>query len=147
MQTDKPECTDKTTHPQIYDTIPLYHSEVMLSQYLVFNLFRIFRPVRKKYNVSINEIVILSGMLLYNKFIGSSFSYSGVLRYIKYFNDRKMRWYIESLQNKGYIVLSDILNGNKRYKLTIEGIECMNYLNECYRISLDKFIKDNGIVV
>ena len=56
-------------------------------------------------------------MLLYDKYVGSSFSYSAILRFVGYFNDKKMRYYFGSLQEKGCIRLSDILNGVKRLDL------------------------------
>ena len=67
-------------------------------------------------------------MMLYNKYVGSSFSYSGILRYVGYFNDKKMRYYFGSLEEKGYIVLSDILNGAKRYRLAEKGIEAISHM-------------------
>ena len=110
-------------------------------------LFRILRPIRKKFILTINEIVILNGMMLYNKYIGSSFSYSGILRYVGYFNDKKMRYYFGSLQEKGCTVLSDILKGTKRYRLTEKGIEALSHLQVSYDMALYKFTQDNNIEI
>jgi len=131
----------------VADTLSLYNTTGSLSQYLIYNLFRILRPIRKKFNLTINEIVILNGMMLYNKYIGSSFSYSGILRYVDYFNDKKMRYYFGSLQDKGYIVLSDILKRAKRYRLTQKGIEAVSYMEECYDKSLYDFLNSYSISV
>jgi predicted transcriptional regulator len=86
-------------------------------------------------------------MMLYNKYVGSSFSYSAILRFVGYFNDKKMRYYFGSLQEKGCIVLSDILNGAKRYRLTAKGIEAVNHIQESYDKALYKFTQDNNIIL
>jgi len=135
------------TTSQTYNTLELYNTDGSLSQYIVYNLFRILRPIRKKYNLTINEIIILNGMMLYNKYIGSSFSYSAILRFVGYFNDKKMRYYFGSLQEKNCIVLSDILNGAKRYKLTVKGYDAVSYMQETYDLSLYKFLNDYNIVI
>lgn len=144
---NKQESIHKTNTVQNYNTIDLLHTSVTLSQYIIYNLFRVLRPIRHKYGLTINEIIILNGMMIYNKFTGSSFSYTAIMRYVGYFNDKKIRYYIQSLQDKGYIVLSDILNGNNRYKLTDNGIDAISNIEECYQKSLNKFINDNGISV
>ena len=129
------------------NALELYNTTGSLSQYIVYNLFRILRPIRKKFDLTINEIVILNGMMLYNKYVGSSFSYSSILRYVGYFNDKKMRYYFGSLQEKGCIVLSDILNGAKRYRLTEKGIEAVNQMKESYDVALYEFLNENNITI
>jgi hypothetical protein len=126
-------------------TLELYNTTGSLSQYLVYNLFRILRPICKKFNLTINEIVILNGMMLYNKYVGSSFSYSAILRFVGYFNDKKMRYYFGSLQEKNCNMLSDILNGAKRYRLTEKGIEALSHMEESYDKSLYDFLNNYNI--
>jgi hypothetical protein len=135
-----------TTLP-VADTLELYNTAGSLTQYIVYNLFRILRPIRKKFNLTINEIVILNGMMLYNKYIGSSFSYSAILRFIDYFNDMKMRYYFGSLQEKGCIVLSDILNGAKRFRLTVKGYDAISCMKDSYDTSLYVFLNDTNITI
>jgi predicted transcriptional regulator len=86
-------------------------------------------------------------MMLYNKYIGSSFSYSAILRFVGYFNDKKMRYYFGSLQEKGCIMLSDILNGAKRYRLTEKGIEALSHMETSYDKSLYVFLNNYNISV
>jgi predicted transcriptional regulator len=133
------------TASQPYNALQLYNTTGVLSQYIVYNLFRILRPIRKKFNLTINEIVILNGMMLYHKYEGSSFSYSAILRYVGYFNDKKMRYYFGSLQEKNCIMLSDILNGAKRYRLTEKGIEAVRNMEESYDKSLYEFLNSYSI--
>ncbi len=138
---------DVETTSQPYNTLELYNTPGSLSQYIVFNLFRILRPIRKKFKLTINEIVILNGMMLYNKYVGSSFSYSGIIRFVGYYNDKKTRYYIGSLQEKGCIRLSDILNGAKRYRLTEKGIEAIYHMEESYDKSLYVFLNNYNISI
>ena len=135
------------TSPTITDTLQLYNTSGSLSQYIIYNLFRIRRPIRKKFNLTINEIIILNGMMLYNKYVGSSFSYSAILRYVGYFNDKKMQYYFGSLQEKGCIKLSDILNGAKRYRLTEKGIKAIDHMEESYDKALYRFLNENNITL
>jgi len=142
----QPDTALETT-AQPYNTLELYNTTGSLSQYIVYNLFRILRPICKKFNLTINEIVILNGMMLYNKYVGSSFSYSAILRFVGYFNDKKMRYYFGSLQEKGCITLSDILNGAKRYRLTEKGIEAISHMEESYDKSLYVFLNSYNISI
>ena len=135
------------TTSQPYNTLELYNTTGSLSQYIVYNLFRILRPIRKKFNLTINEIVILNGMMLYNKYVGSSFSYSAIIKYVGYFNDKKMRYYFGSLQEKGCIAMSDILNGAKRYRLTEKGIEAIGYMENSYDRELYVFLNSYNISI
>jgi hypothetical protein len=135
------------TASQPYNTLELYNTTGSLSQYIVYNLFRILCPIRKKFNLTINEIIILNGMMLYNKYVGSSFSYSAILRFVGYFNDKKMRYYFGSLQEKNCIVLSDILNGAKRYKLTMKGYDAIRYMEESYDKALYVFLNSYNISI
>jgi hypothetical protein len=86
-------------------------------------------------------------MMLYNKYIGSSFSYSAILRFVGYFNDKKMRYYFGSMQEKNCIVLSDILNGAKRYRLTGKGIDAVRSMEDSYDKSLYMFLNSCNISV
>jgi hypothetical protein len=145
IMTNKQQNMDVETTSQPYNTLELYNTTGSLSQYIVYNLFRILRPIRKKFKLTINEIVILNGMMLYNKYVGSSFSYSAILRFVGYFNDKKMRYYFGSLQEKGCIRLSDILNGAKRYRLTAKGIEAISNIENSYDKSLYEFLNSYSI--
>ena len=144
---NKQQDSAKETASQPFNALELYNTTGSLSQYIVYNLFRILRPIRKKFNLTINEIIILNGMMLYNKYLGSSFSYSAILRFVGYFNDKKMRYYFGSLKEKNCIVLSDILNGAKRYKLTEKGIEAISHMEESYDKALYVFLNSYGISV
>lgn len=137
----------KTNPANTTNLLHLYNTQPTLGQYLIYNLFRILRPLRLKYNLTINELVLLTGIITYTRFNSTTFSISAIRKYIGYFSGNKMNYYIKSLQNKECIVLCDIYNGYNRYKLTDKGIEVINSIDSCYQKALNKFCVDNGISV
>ena len=145
MNKQKDSAIETTGQP--YNTLELNNTKGSLSQYIVYNLFRILRHIRKKFRLTINEIIFLNGRMLYNKDIGSSFSYSAILRFVGYFNDKKMRYYFGSLKEKDCIVLSDVLNGAKRYRLTEKGIEAVKSMDISYDMALYRFLNENNITL
>jgi hypothetical protein len=58
-----------------------------------------------------------------------------------------MKYYFGSLQEKGCIILSDIINGAKRYRLSEKSIEAVSHMQESYEMALYKFTQDNNIVL
>lgn len=136
-----------TNPPQTVNTLSLLHTSGNESQYLIYSLFRILRPLRKRSKLTINELIILNAIVLYNKYVGTSFSYSAIMRYVGYFNDNKMRYYFKSLEAKGCIVISDIVNNSKRYKITSKTIDILDDLEESYNNVLKKFCIDNNIIL
>lgn len=142
---NKHEQTIITNTPVIYNTISLLHTDVNETQYILFNMFRILRSARHKFNLTINELIILSGIVIYCKCIGTSFSYSAIVKHVKYFNDSKMRYYIRSLAGKGYIIQSDINGSLIRYKPTIDAINVMNEIQENYIKEFNRFVSLYGI--
>ena len=58
-----------------------------------------------------------------------------------------MRYYFGSLQEKGCIRISDILNGAKRYRLTEKGIEAIGHMEACYDKSLYEFLNNYNISI
>jgi hypothetical protein len=54
---DKQQDAEVKTATQAANTLELYNTSGSLSQYIVYNLFRILLPIRKKLNSTINEIL------------------------------------------------------------------------------------------
>ena len=87
---------------------------------------------------------MISGVL-YHKHIGSIYSVSGLRRFLGYFNDKKFGYYHNRLLDQGYIIQSDFLNGNPRYRLTDKAIEVVNRIDQCYNDTLNRFISDYSL--
>jgi hypothetical protein len=142
---DKQETGNIMTPVNILNTGLLYDSSVTLAQYNIFNLFRILRPIRIRYKLSVNDILILVAGVLYHKHIGSIYSISALRRFLGYFNDKKFGYYHNRLIESGYIIQSDFINGSPRYRLTDKSIEVVSRIDECYNRSLLKFINDYSL--
>ena len=123
----------------------LYQTDPSISQYLLYNCFRILRPLRWKYKLTINELIILNGMYIYNKLVSSDFSRNNIKTFVGYFNSNKIKYYVGSLIDKDCIYRSGVLNGYDRFKITPKGIEVVSDIDNCYDLALKKFLLDNNI--
>ena len=106
-----------------------YNINATSIHYILHNLFRGLKPVRRKYKLTINETIVLNGIYLYCKHISTCMSQNACLKFIGYYNLGKIKYYISSLQNKGMIQVAEIIHKHKRYKLTPLGISVMNEIN------------------
>jgi hypothetical protein len=97
--------------------------------YILHNLFRGLKPIRRKYKLSINEIIFLNGIYLYCKHVSTCMSQDACLKFISYYNLSKVKYYIGSLLNKKMIHLAEVIKGYNRYKLTPFGLTVMNEIN------------------
>lgn len=127
------------------DILSLRGTPPSLSQYLIYNLYRILRPMRKEFDLTINEILYLNGILIYNKCVASSFTKSGIMRYNGYWNNNKSDYYLKTLQEKGCISIADKIKEQIRYKITQKGIDIISHIDQCYSEALIKFCEKNNI--
>lgn len=97
---------------------------------MIHNLFRGLKPVRRKYRLSINEIIVLNGIYLYCKHVNTCMSQDACLRFIGYYNLNKIKYYIGSLRGKGMIEVAEVINGYNRYKISILGLSVINDISE-----------------
>ena len=126
--TDKQLNVSVETSVQTSDILD-YNINATSIHYILHNLFRGLKPVRRKYKLTINETIFLNGMYLYCKHISTCMSQNACLKFIAYYNLPKIKYYIGSLHNKGMIHVAEIIHKNKRYKLTPLGLSVMNEIN------------------
>ena len=107
-----------------------YNINATSIHYILHNLFRGLKPVRRKYSLTINETIFLNGIYLYCKHVSTCISQDACLKFIGYYNLPKIKYYIGSLQTKEMIQVAEIINGYNRYKLTPLGITVMDDVNE-----------------
>jgi hypothetical protein len=144
--TDKQTLESEET-PIPTSTILEYNIDTTSIHYILHNLFRGLKPVRRKYKLTINEIIFLNGIYLYCRHINTCISQDACMKFIGYYNLHKIKYYIGSLHAKGMIQVAEIVNGYNRYKLTPlcrtvmddinDGFErCLYYWLNKYSISL-----------
>jgi hypothetical protein len=122
-----------------------YNINATYIHYILHNLFRALKPVRRKYNLTINEIIFLNGTYLYCKHVSTCVSQDACLRFIGYYNLQKIKYYIGSLQDKGMIHVAEIIHKHNRYKLTQAGIEVMNELDGEFHVCLYDWCNKYGV--
>jgi hypothetical protein len=121
-----------------------YNTNAPNIHYTLHNLFRGLKSIRRKYKLTINEIMFLNGMYLYCKHISTCMSQDACLKFIGYYNLNKIKYYLGSLQSKGMIEIAEVIHSYNRYRLTVIGISAVNDINESFdRCLYDWFNKYN----
>jgi len=115
---NKQEQIDVKTTSQPSNILDLYNIPANNIHYTQHNLFRGLKSIRRKYRLTINEIIFLNGMYLYCKHISTCMSQDACLKLIGYYNLGKVKYYLGSLQNKNMIQLAEVIKGYNRYRLT-----------------------------
>lgn len=122
-----------------------YNHSLLPIHYILYNLFRILRPIRLKHKLSINELIYLTGIYCYTRHQGTSFSFNSIHTYISYFTRPKSLYYVKSLKDKGYLYVCDIVKGKDHYKITQAGLSLCGEYEESYLRAINKFYNDNNI--
>lgn len=106
--------------------------------------FRLLKPARNRYKLTINMIMVLNACYLYQKHIGTAFTVTALQEFFKYYDYPKMVILFGILVNKGFIYPSDFARF-QLYKLTESGVKVVEGLNDGYAESLQKFCKEYNI--
>ena len=137
--------TKKTIIDQDSDILKQCDISVSTMHYILHNLFRGLKPIRNKYKLSINEIIFLNGMYLYCKHMSLTVSRNACLKFIGYYNLRKIKYYLESLMSKGMIQMAQKIKGYNHYKITPLGFEVMNNINGSFNSCLYEWFQRYNI--
>ena len=92
------------------------------SQLLYHNVFRQLRNARKKYTLSSNELLVLNAIRLYTLLINTEFMLGPIIKFVGYYNDKRMKYYLNSLLSKNLIYIHRTVGVRIYYRLSIEGI-------------------------
>ncbi len=123
-----------------------YNISATTIHYILHNLFRGLKPLRRKYKLTINEIIFLNGIYLYCKHESTCISQDACLKFICYYNLGKVKYYIGSLLGKGMMIqLAEIIKGYKRYKLTPVGLSVINEINGNFDVCLYEWFNKYNI--
>lgn len=107
--------------------------------------YKVCRPVKFKYHVSVNVLLLLSGTYLLHKVTNKPFTKKQLLKFLTYYNSNKIKYYIGVLVNKGFVELNSISKNIEYYSITQAGISVINDLNDSYQIELSKFCQKYNI--
>jgi hypothetical protein len=118
----------------------------MLSFYNHVIWFKVCRPLRYKYHLSVNCLLILSGCYVYNTVIGL-FTLTNIVKFLGFFSSNRTRMYLTVLVSNGFIVVSGSSYNKPAYKLSKIGLTVIQELNSSYEIELSKFCNTYNIVL
>jgi hypothetical protein len=116
-----------------------------LYSYHIF--FKVCKPLRGKYKLSVNCLLCLSGAFLYGSVLNRSFTRYSLLKFISYYDNVRIGKYMTVLISKGYIEESVINKGHQTYCVSDKGKQVIKELNESYDKELILFCSKYSIVL
>lgn len=117
----------------------------MLVHYVFHIWFKIARPLKRKYRLSTNTLLVLNAAYIYNRDIGKTFARTQLLKFASYYNNHKTGCYITVLMSHGFIDVTGKYKQHDLYSISPLGIQVIEELNNSYNIELDKFVLLYGI--
>lgn len=136
---------NKMTSTNQVNTLALLNTSADYVHLILHNAFRLLKPVRRKYRLSVNALLILNAVYLYHKYKGSVISANGIYKTIRYYNRDKIKYYIGILKDKGIIMQAEHNAGADYYKITELGLTVMREFCEGYSAIMAKFLIDQKI--
>ncbi len=133
------------TDVQNINTIDLLNTRCDAIYIIFHSIFRLLKPVRRKYHLSVNSLIVLNSCFLYHKYKGSLFTVNAIFMYLGYYDKNRLKWYFQYLIDHKCIMLSDVIKTIQYYKITEIGLKVMNDFNESYQSVLYKWLEDKNI--
>lgn len=81
-------------------------NKVLMSEYPLYTLqllFNILKPVRLKYKLSINVLIVLNSCYLYSKLYNEEFYITQIREFLRYYDANFIRRYFKALEFRGCI--------------------------------------------
>ena len=142
---DKQDRANKMNQHNSFDTLTLLHTHADGLHLIYHNAFRLMRPTRRKYKIKCNELLLLNGIYLFNKYSNAVFARYHIQKYTGYFNQGKFNYYFDILLKGLYIEEFSIIRGIQYYRITLAGLDVINYFNSTYQEQLSKWLQDHKI--
>ncbi len=138
---------NKMTPTNQVNTLALLNSECDAVHIILHNAFRLLKPVRRKYKLSVNSLIIVNAIYVYHKYKGSVFTVNSIYQVIGYYNRNRLKFYLSSLLSKGIIMQAEQNKGIDYYKLTDLGIKIMDDFNNTYQEVLTAWFDKHNISI
>lgn len=94
--------------------------------------FRVCRPIKRKYNLSTNCVMVLNGAYVLHQVNNKSFSLYKLRMFVTYYSANKINVYIKVLIDKGFIIQSGNYGMYPLYSISPIGIEVIEELKREY---------------
>jgi len=92
-------------------------------------------------------MLVLNGSYILCKYVNSTFTEGRLLKFVRYFDNKKIGKYIVVLRELGYFEAVNVTKGYKTYKISIKGVNVIEELSRVYEMELNRFLLDHNIVL
>ena len=117
----------------------------MLPQYNYHIWFKVCKPIKGKYKLSTNCLLVLSAAHIYYNLFNKPFTERSLLMFATYYNNVKIGRYIKVLICHNYIIESGLIRGYKVFNISLAGLQVIKELNESYNKELVLFCSKYNI--
>ena len=107
---------------------------------MLHNIFRVLRPIRMNFGLSVNESILLNGIYLYSLTVRGEFTRGTIKEWAGYWNPNKIQYYISSLEKKGVIQVHSSVGKRIYYRITERGIYICSMLLSDYNKIVSTFL-------
>jgi hypothetical protein len=129
------------------NTLDLLNTSYEGIHVILHNMFRLMKPVRRKYKLSCNSLIVLNAIYLYHKHKGSVFPGNSICQWLRYYDLNKVKWYFDYLLRNECLIKAEVIKSIQYYKITEKGITVMNDFANSFQEVLSKWYNDYSIVV
>ena len=121
------------------------YTDSSICLYVILLAFKVFRPIKRKYNLSVNLLLCLVGLYVYSNVVKQDFCRSAIIRFVTYYNDKVINRYIDIFLSRG-LVIESIKHGSRQYyKLTNQALSIVNEIPAEYNRVLYEFCNKYSI--
>lgn len=113
--------------------------------YIFRLLYVIFRPIRKKYDLSVNCILILNSCYLYAKLVKNQFYMTDIYKFTSYYSIPVMKNFFRVLTLRGLIIPINPGEFRVLYNISEQGIKIIQEIEESYNKELYNFTNKYNI--
>jgi hypothetical protein len=107
---------------------------------MLHNIFRVLRPIRMNFGLSVNESILLNGIYLYSLSVRGEFTRGTIKEWAGYWNPNKIQYYISSLEKKGVIQVHSTAGKRIYYRITERGLYICRMLLSDYNKIVSSYL-------
>jgi len=102
--------------------------------------FKVCKPIKHRYGLSTNCLMVLNGVYVYSKYKNNSFTRRCITDFVSYYDNKRITKYIQILLDHKYIIEAGIKNKRfQLYSLSPPGLQVIKELNKSYEEEIYKF--------
>jgi hypothetical protein len=107
--------------------------------------FKVCKPIKGRYKLSTNCLLILSGAYLFQQINKKPFTRYSLLKFVTYYNNVRLGKYITVLMKLGFISLAGEYRKHEVFEISQNGISVIRELNDSYNRELVLFCSKYNI--